>query len=132
MTAGFQVSLSQVNAQAGGYCLSLRNLFDQIQNFQQWLAAQSDTAMEALGYSAGDLSTLRAAVADLNGLAQIYQGHTVTTGFGGTLPYEGSDRRSADLVPLARRDRGREPDRLGAMGHTRTVAPAPEAGPPAP
>lgn len=75
MAAGNQPSQAQVNATAGGFATQLRTLFQGIGNFQAWLsAAGGATALEALGFIAGDAATVVSTIGNLNTLAGIYAG----------------------------------------------------------
>lgn len=68
------------------FLINLRDTFEQVSDLEAWLSAQSDADLEALGFSAGDLSMLRSALADANALGLIY-----TTGLPpGTYPQPAS------------------------------------------
>lgn len=54
------------------FMVNMRDNFENIVDMFQWVSAQSDGDLEALGFSAGDLSMLRSALADANAMAQIY------------------------------------------------------------
>lgn len=54
------------------FMINMRDNFEGIIDMQAWVSAQSDAQLEALGFSAGDLTMLRSALADANAMAQIY------------------------------------------------------------
>jgi hypothetical protein len=76
MTAGNQPTQGQVNATAGSLAISLRTVFQQVQNFQAWLATQNAAGLETLGFTAADAATVISSVGNMNTLAGIYQGTT--------------------------------------------------------
>ena len=80
------VRLSPIKAdfdsRSGNLALTLRNLFEEIQQFWTTLTSVTDAQLITLGYTQDDVDNLRAAYADLNGLAQIFQGQEITTGYG--------------------------------------------------
>jgi hypothetical protein len=45
-----------------------------VQIFKAFLDTQTDAALQALGYSAGDVAVLRSAYTDLDKLRQVYEG----------------------------------------------------------
>lgn len=68
---------------AGQRCLALRTAFEGITDFENWLTAQADADLTALGFSTQDITFLRSAFADLNDLATKYNGGAGTI----ALPY---------------------------------------------
>lgn len=74
MSLGYPVSKNDVDSKAGGLALSLRTTFDGVRNFKIWLDTQTDPVLTALGYSSGEIATLRSAAADMDQLRQIYEG----------------------------------------------------------
>ena len=54
------------------FMINMRDNFEEIIDMFEWVSAQSDGDLEALGFTAGDLSMLRSALADANAMAQIY------------------------------------------------------------
>jgi hypothetical protein len=86
MTAGNQPTQAQINATVGGFATQLRALFQGVQNFEAWLsAAGGATALEALGFTAGDAGVVVSTVGNLSALAGIYAGAAQT---GGAFNYE--------------------------------------------
>lgn len=68
------------------FMINLRDTFESIADMQAWVVAQSDADMESIGFTAGDLSMLRSALADAAALGLIY-----TTGLPpGTYPQPAS------------------------------------------
>lgn len=76
MTAGNQPSLAQVNQTAGSLAVQLRNLFEQVVDFNEWLSAFGGAAEleSALGFTAADASTIISTIGNLFTLAGIYNG----------------------------------------------------------
>lgn len=66
------VSTTSIASRAVALCTNLRNDLQDLIELEDYLSAQADADLEALGFSASDLSMLRSAVADANALAQIY------------------------------------------------------------
>jgi hypothetical protein len=79
-------NVSTIVNRAQQFMINLRDTFKSIADLQAWIAAQSDSDLEALGFSASDLGMLRSALADANAL-----GLTYTTGLPpGTYPQPAS------------------------------------------
>jgi hypothetical protein len=84
-TAGDANAGTIVN-RATQFMINLRQTFADISALQAWIVAQSDSDMESIGFTAGDLSMIRSAIADANALGLIF-----TTGLPpGTYPQPGS------------------------------------------
>ena len=66
------INTGSIAGKAVALCTTLRNTLEDIKDLQAYLSAQTDADLQALGFSASDLSFLRSAVADGNALAQIY------------------------------------------------------------
>lgn len=60
-----------VTATAQQICSTLLKNLDDAVNFWNWLSAQPDTVLTGLGFTSGDVNTLRAAFGDLMALAAI-------------------------------------------------------------
>jgi hypothetical protein len=71
MSVGFSTDKNAVDQRAGSLTLQLRTVFDQIQAMKVWLDAQSDVTLQGLGYTAGDITILRASFTDLDNLRKI-------------------------------------------------------------
>jgi hypothetical protein len=74
VSAGIQPNLGLLNQQAGNLAVNLRNDFQNIINFNQWLNSYGASNLEALGMSTADTSTLISTFGNLANLAQIYIG----------------------------------------------------------
>jgi hypothetical protein len=70
-TAG-DANISTIVNRATQFMVNLRDNFKEIADLEAWISAQSDADMEALGFSAGDLSMVRSALADANALGLIF------------------------------------------------------------
>ena len=66
---GDQITQLTVERNASQICSTLRSNLDDAVHFNNWLTAQSDADLTALGFDTRDISFLRAAFADLNDLA---------------------------------------------------------------
>lgn len=76
MTAGNQPSVAQVNQTAGSLAVQLRNLFEQINDFNAWVTAFGGAAAleSQLQFTAADAQTIVSTMGNLAQLAGIYQG----------------------------------------------------------
>ena len=74
MSVGMTASKGDVDSQAGQVTLQLREAMRAVQLFQGWLATQPDADLVALGYTSGEVATLKSAMNDLNQLRTIYEG----------------------------------------------------------
>lgn len=74
MTVGFPALKVDVDSRVGQLVVELRDTFAKIQIFKAWLddAAHNDAFLSGtLGYSAGDITLLRATLTDLDKLRQV-------------------------------------------------------------
>lgn len=73
MSVGVAVAKVDVDGRAGGLVGQLWRNLDEIRRFKAWLddSAHNDAFLTGLGYTAGEITTLRAAFTDLNKLQQI-------------------------------------------------------------
>jgi hypothetical protein len=77
MAAGNQPTVATVNAFAGNNALELRDAFQKIKNFSQWLTAQPGGAqafLVALGFQGPDAQVIVSTYANLAALDAIYEG----------------------------------------------------------
>jgi hypothetical protein len=74
MAVGLQPSKSEVDSIVGQQSKTLNILFEQAAQMNAWLGQQSDAELTALGYNAGDITTLRGAYSDLDELRSLYRG----------------------------------------------------------
>lgn len=82
MAAGFQVSLQAANNQAAQLVINLRSAFQQIQEYQTWLASVGAAGLEAapISMASADANVLISAFNDLNDLAGVYFNGTSAAG----------------------------------------------------
>jgi hypothetical protein len=71
---GLPADQPSINQRAGSVALMIRTAFEQIETLQAFLAGQQDSALVALGYTAGEVAILKSAISDLDLLRRIYQG----------------------------------------------------------
>lgn len=75
MAAGIQATEAGINLKAGQLATGLRDIMQQVVNFQAWLSTQTAATLEAnYGFSAGDAATLISAMGNLSTLAAVYSG----------------------------------------------------------
>lgn len=88
MTVGFPQDLTDLNSQAGGISVGVREALRNAQRFQLQIAAIPDATFLASPYNMAqaDINTLRSAIGDLNDLANAFQG-TASTHLTGTYDY---------------------------------------------
>lgn len=67
MSVGISVQKVDVDGRAGGLVLQFWKNLDELKRFKAWLddSDHNDAFLTGLGYTAGEISTLRAAIADL-------------------------------------------------------------------
>jgi hypothetical protein len=71
MSVGFPVDKNTVDQRVGSLAWQLRSTFEQIAVVKAWLDSQTDAQLTALGYSAAEITLLRAAYTDLSNLGKI-------------------------------------------------------------
>lgn len=76
MSVGFPSGKNDIDNRAGSLALSLRDELQRIRLFQTWLTGQPDASLTAVGYTSGEVATLKSAFTDLDKLAQVYLGLT--------------------------------------------------------
>jgi hypothetical protein len=74
MTVGYAVTKNDIDSTVGSLALTLRTNFDHIRNFKILLDTKTDPDLTGLGYTAGEVATLRSATADMDQLRTIYEG----------------------------------------------------------
>jgi hypothetical protein len=72
MSVGYPALAPDVNARIGQLVVTLRDTFAKVQIFKAWIDAQPDVYFTTtLGYSAGDVTLLRATITDLDNLRKV-------------------------------------------------------------
>jgi len=76
MAVGFPRARADIDQRAGTLYVSLRNLLDEVDRFEAFLAATPDVDLEAAptNYTAGEVAVLKSAFADLAKLGTIFRG----------------------------------------------------------
>jgi hypothetical protein len=74
MSVGIITTKNDLDARAGEIARSFQAAFTDVATLQLYLAATVDADLEALGYSAGEVATLKTAYADLAQLGTIWTG----------------------------------------------------------
>ena len=80
MSLGYPVAKTDVDSNAGQMALTLRNNFGAIRNFKLWLDTRTDQDLINLGYTAGEVSTLKSAFSDMDQLRTIWEGAAALAG----------------------------------------------------
>lgn len=79
MSVGFPALRTDVDARMGTLAQTLRDTLTKVQIFKAWADAQPDSYFTTtLGYSAGDLTLIRAVVTDLDNLRKVATGLQAT------------------------------------------------------
>lgn len=74
MTVGFPDNKATLDNRAGQIALSVRDLLLQVQNMNTYLGSKLDSELQNLGYSAAEVTLLRASFTDLNALRLVATG----------------------------------------------------------
>jgi hypothetical protein len=74
MTVGYPQDKSSLDARSGGLALQMRELLTSIGNFKVFLDSKLDAELTSLGYSAADITLLRASFTDLDNLRKVATG----------------------------------------------------------
>ena len=74
MALGWPVTIGDVNTQAGTLVNNLWNDLEALNRFNNWLndSAHNNTYLTSLGFSGGEITTLRAAISDLGSGTGLY------------------------------------------------------------
>lgn len=74
MSAGYQVSLLDVQNRSGALVVQLWNNLDEVHKFKLWLddASHPDSFFTGLGMAGGDITTMRNSFADLGGASGLW------------------------------------------------------------
>jgi hypothetical protein len=74
MTVGYPQDKGSLDARSGGLALQMRELLTSIGNFKVFLDSKLDAELTSLGYSAADITLLRASFTDLDNLRKVATG----------------------------------------------------------
>jgi hypothetical protein len=74
MAVGLTTTKAQVDDMAGTTARAIKLACERTLEFKQWLDAQDDPTLAALGYSVGDIANLRSAYGDLAQFAALFDG----------------------------------------------------------
>jgi hypothetical protein len=75
MAVGLPTNKLDIDSKAGSIAVRLRDVFQEIQYTQAWLAGQPDADLVALGYTQAEVNTLKSALSDLDQLRTIFTGN---------------------------------------------------------
>jgi hypothetical protein len=79
MSVGNQASTGSINSQLSSMAISLRNILTSVEQFQEFVVAQGQSGLEALGYDSTDATTVLNMASYMNTVAGVYFG-TATQG----------------------------------------------------
>jgi hypothetical protein len=74
MSVGLPVTKNEIDQRAGDTARNFQRAFEDVATLQTFLAATADPDLIALGYTAGEVATLKSAYADLTQLGTIWTG----------------------------------------------------------
>lgn len=74
MAIGVQSTVQQVNQELSSYAIQMRNLMQEIQDFNMSIADLGTAGLEAIGYTATDAPNVVSQAAVLNTMAAVYYG----------------------------------------------------------
>lgn len=74
MAVGLDANKAEIDSAAATCALQMRETFAAVARLQTYLAATADATLVGLGYTSGEVATLKSAIADLNQLRTIYEG----------------------------------------------------------
>jgi hypothetical protein len=74
MSLGFPSDKTTVDQRVGSLAWNLRTTFDQVQTVKTWLDGKLDAELTGLGYSAAEVTLLRAAFTDMDNLRKVAHG----------------------------------------------------------
>ncbi len=74
MSVGLPVTKSEIDTRAGDIARAFQNNFIDVATLQTYLASTPDADLVALGYTSGEVATIKSAFADLTQLGTIWTG----------------------------------------------------------
>jgi hypothetical protein len=74
MSVGLPVTKNEIDQRAGDTARNFQRAFEDVATLQTFLASTADPDLIALGYTAGEVATLKSAYADLTQLGTIWTG----------------------------------------------------------
>lgn len=77
MALGGSITVADINSAAAQISRQMFSAMKNAQQMQAWLATQPDATLTALGYTSGEVATLKSAFTDLDKIRQVFEG-TIT------------------------------------------------------
>jgi hypothetical protein len=74
MSVGLPATKNEIDTRAGDLARSFQKSFDDVVTLKGYLDRTTDPELEALGYDANDIATLKTAIGDLAQLGTIWTG----------------------------------------------------------
>jgi hypothetical protein len=78
---GMQNTAASVNMRAGALAIQLRNVCQDMKNFQEWILTLGETGLDQLGFTPADATSILNAVSYMNTISSVFFG----TGTQGTV-----------------------------------------------
>lgn len=75
--AGYAVNQQVIDNRVGALVVQVREVLEDVQRVNTFLADQTDADLEAMGYTAEEVTTLKSAFTDLDKLSDIANGQGV-------------------------------------------------------
>ena len=75
MSVGLPISKNEIDTRSGDLARTFQRAFQDVVTMQSFLLATPNADLEALGYSADEVATLKTAFADLQQLGEIWIGN---------------------------------------------------------
>jgi hypothetical protein len=82
VSIGLDPDKGTIDSRTSNVVIALKQVFDQVDDFQAYLTRVGTDGLQAKGYSEGEAGTMLSAFTDLAGLAQIVRGQVCTQGYG--------------------------------------------------
>jgi hypothetical protein len=79
MSVGLAADKASIDQRIGSIAVDVRGVFERIQVMQAYLSGQTDQALQALGYTVGEVALLKSASGDMDLLRRIYEGTATQT-----------------------------------------------------
>lgn len=79
MAAGFQVTKDALNQRAGSIVVAGESWFEDVERLASYLAATPDADLTALGFTSGEVASLKSAFTDLDNLRLTAYGQRAQT-----------------------------------------------------
>lgn len=69
--AGLEITKATADLRMGSVVVTLRETFEDIQTLKGWLDGKSDSELTSMGWTAGEVATMKSAFTDLDDLRRV-------------------------------------------------------------